>query len=227
MIRCRQRARNDSTFPHRAVLPQPKVRYAVRAMTTMACAPIMICVPAATVELVSNSACVVILMFPLSTECLVRQTELNGFVMGIEQQQEAVIGDPLAAVVESKESAVDEDAQRPSVANFPVLTRHLLARGLEPCAIFDANAMNWAPLEPIATVKHWVGLSQLNDRASEGKEALVHARPVQPRDLVVLAICIVVASLSPSEFVPGNQHRDALREQQRRQEIPHLANSQQ
>ena len=113
--------------------------------------------------------------------------------------------DPLAAFVESKESAVDEDPQRPSVAHFPVLPQHLLARGLEPCAILDADAMTWAPLKPIGTVKHWVGLPQLNDRASEGKEVLVHARPVQPRDFVVLAICVVVASLSPSEFVPGNQ----------------------
>ena len=53
----------DSLRAFDEIFPQPQVRYSVRAMTIMACAPIVICVPAETVEPGSNSACVAILMF--------------------------------------------------------------------------------------------------------------------------------------------------------------------
>ena len=56
-------ATRDSVRAFDEIFPQPKVRYAVRARTMMACAPIMVCVPAATVEPISTSACVAILMF--------------------------------------------------------------------------------------------------------------------------------------------------------------------
>ena len=49
------------------------------------------------------------------------------------------------------------------------------------------------------------------------------AAPVEPRDLgVVLTVRIVVAGLRIAELVPREQHRGALREHQRRQEISFL-----
>ena len=47
--------------------------------------------------------------------------------------------------------------------------------------------------------------------------------PVDPTDLVVLAVGVVVALLGPAEFVAGQHHRRALGEQQRRQHVAHLA----
>ena len=47
--------------------------------------------------------------------------------------------------------------------------------------------------------------------------------PVDPADLVVLAIGVVVAVLRAAELVAGKQHRRALRQQQRREEIALLA----
>ena len=46
--------------------------------------------------------------------------------------------------------------------------------------------------------------------------------PIHPTDLVVLAICVVVAGLRPPALVAGHDHRRPLREQQRGQEIADL-----
>ena len=48
---------------------------------------------------------------------------------------------------------------------------------------------------------------------------LFDQRPVEPRHLVVLAIGVVVAALGAPAFVPHQQHRHALAQQERRQHI--------
>src|SRR2546423_3508713 len=46
--------------------------------------------------------------------------------------------------------------------------------------------------------------------------------PVEPRNLVVLTPGVVVAALCSRRLVAGDEHRDALRQQQRREEVSHL-----
>ncbi len=46
--------------------------------------------------------------------------------------------------------------------------------------------------------------------------------PVDPGNLVVLAVAVVVAALGSAKLVAGQQHRNALGEEQRDEEIPHL-----
>lgn len=49
-----------------------------------------------------------------------------------------------------------------------------------------------------------------------------HVVPVEPRNLVVLAVGVVVPSLRPSYLVPCDEHRRSLRNHQRREEILYL-----
>ena len=51
-------------------------------------------------------------------------------------------------------------------------------------------------------------------------------RPVEPADLVVLAVGIVVAALRPPDLVAHQQHRRAQRQQRDGQEVLHLAMAQ-
>ena len=48
---------------------------------------------------------------------------------------------------------------------------------------------------------------------SEFRQFLVCVFPVQPRNLVVLAIGVVVTSLTAADFIPTEQHRNALRQE--------------
>ena len=50
--------------------------------------------------------------------------------------------------------------------------------------------------------------------------------PVDPADLVVLAVGVVVAALRAIQLVARQQHRHALREEQRGQHVAHLAAAQ-
>ena len=68
-----------------------------------------------------------------------------------------------------------------------------------------------------------VVLPQGNDPPREGEQLLVGVVPVEPRHLVVLAVGVVVAALRAAELVAGEQHRHALREEQRREQVSLLA----
>lgn len=51
---------------------------------------------------------------------------------------------------------------------------------------------------------------------------LVHECPIEPADLVILAVCVVVAFLCTPYFVASHKHGNATREQQDRHEVAHL-----
>ena len=58
------------------------------------------------------------------------------------------------------------------------------------------------------------------------EQLLVDVVPVEPRDLVVLAVGVVVPALRAADLVAAEQHRNALREEQRRQDVALLPRSQ-
>src|ERR1700749_4330168 len=63
---------------------------------------------------------------------------------------------------------------------------------------------------------------QVLDKSNQ-RLALPTDIPVEPTDLIVLAIRIVVALLRAPEFIAGQEHRGALGKQERRQKIPDLS----
>src|SRR3954464_13646021 len=79
--------------------------------------------------------------------------------------------------------------------------------------------MDRAPLEPAASPEHGVTLSETDQAAREREKILVEVFPVVPRDLVVLAIRVVVALLCASELVAPEKHRHTLRQHERGEKI--------
>jgi hypothetical protein len=67
-----------------------------------------------------------------------------------------------------------------------------------------------------------MAVAHADQPAGELQQVLVGARPVVPRCLIVLAIAVVVAVLGAADLVAAEQHRHALRQHQRREEIAHL-----
>ena len=110
----------------------------------------------------------------------------------------------------------------------------------ESSAVFEITT-------PDATLKYWVwiekGLPLRIEAVVEGVErgargdaraipdvdavgVALEQAPVEPGDLVVLAIRVVVARLRVAELVAREQHRHALRQEQRGEEVAHLARAQ-
>jgi len=81
-------------------------------------------------------------------------------------------------------------------------------------------------LLPVAAPKDRMRQPQLDEAAGEVVQRHVATAPVEPRDLVVLTPGIVVAVLRSPPLVATEHHRDTLREQQRREEVPLLPRAQ-
>ena len=95
-------------------------------------------------------------------------------------------------------------------------------RRREPADVADLRAMDRSALEPPPAAEHRMAMPEPDQAARELEQRLVGVRPVVPRNLVVLAVCVVVALLRPADFVAADEHRHTLRQKQRGQEVPRL-----
>ena len=158
-----------------------------------------------------------------------RQREGHVLVVGVEEQQERVVLDRLAARRAVGDLlAVEEDAEDVGGGLLPVALGHAPAVGAEPPDVGQARALALAPGQELAAAEDRVGLAQLDQALGELEVlALALAQPpLEPGDLVVLAPGVVVAVLGAAELVAAEQHRHALREEQRGEEVALLAPAQ-
>ena len=80
----------------------------------------------------------------------------------------------------------------------------------------------------LAAAQPGVGVPERDQRAGEAEQfrILFRQRPVEPGQLVVLAVGVVVALLSAPELISGQQHGNALAGQQDRERVLHLGHPQ-
>ena len=146
---------------------------------------------------------------------------LDRLIGGIEDHEKAVVDDAFTIGVGRRNCfAVQKNCDRTGESGVPIVVGHLLAVGTKPRQIFDAA--DRTPLEPAASSEHRMTVTECHDALTPFREIGVDLFPVEPRDLVVLAVGVVVATLSATEFVATEQHRNALREQQRRHQVATL-----
>lgn len=150
--------------------------------------------------------------------------------MGVEAQQERVVQQPLTAGVAVGDAvAVEEHRDGLGEIGAPVLVGHLGAVGGEPGdvaqPVLAAPSHRLAGEEP-APAEHRVLGAQRRHHPGEGQQVHVRVGPVDPGELVVLAVAVVVAVLGAAQLVAVTDHRHALRQQQRGQEIALLAGPQ-
>ena len=96
------------------------------------------------------------------------------------------------------------------------------AVGPEPRDVGRVRAERLA-VEEVAAPEHRMRAPEGDQPLREREQRAVLVLPVEPRDLVVLAVGVVVAALRAADLVAAEQHRDALREEQRGEEVALLA----
>src|SRR6185437_15981586 len=113
-------------------------------------------------------------------------------------------------------------AKAAGVAVLPTLLGHLGPGRIEPGDVADAELLVEIAGQVTAAAEYRVPMPKLGELFDEGDQRLAALAdvPVDPADLVVLAISVVVAALGAGELVASEQHRRALAEQQRRQDVP-------
>src|SRR5260370_12050388 len=110
----------------------------------------------------------------------------------------------------------------------PFFLAHLVTTRIEPHHIPNFRTSNPPALEKFRTAKDRMIFPELNQSSGESKQLILLfiALPIEPTNLIVLAISVIVSVLRSAPFVAAAEHRHALRKKQRRQKIPALTSSQ-
>ena len=108
---------------------------------------------------------------------------------------------------------------------LPVLLGHLAAVRPEPGQVLEVRVPDVLAAEEAAPLQHRLldCRSRMSRRVNSSSDLLPLVQvPVHPGELVVLAVGVVVAALGPADLVAGQQHRHALRDEERGEEVAHL-----
>src|SRR5262245_44668678 len=116
------------------------------------------------------------------------------------------------------------DTKAPYVGRLPGLGGHLLARGVEPVDFLRLVAVQRLAMEKPPAMERRLLVVDRDEPAYERQQLLLVLIqfPIEPRDLVVLAVSVVVAALAVADFVARQEHRNSLRDNQRREKGPLL-----
>ena len=166
---------------------------------------------------------------PLPTGVARRKGEFHSFLGRVDDQQEAVINDRLALLVGDLQClAIQENANGTIPVCVPGFIGNLLSIRIKPGDIHLHDILAFfsdrAVLKKLPAMKIRVRRTNVNEPDSKFEKpftSLIQI-PVVPRQLIVLAIGVVVSSLRTSYFIASRKHRHTLRLHQRRQKITHL-----
>src|SRR3954452_17051901 len=95
-----------------------------------------------------------------------------------------------------------ERGDRPGVGVLPVARLHRRSVGSQPADLPGR--------EEALTVERGVSATERTELADEGRKLVVGVLPVDPADVVVLAVGVVVATLRAGELVAADYQRHAV-----------------
>ncbi|KAF1030541.1 MAG: hypothetical protein GAK37_01254 [Pseudomonas sp.] len=152
---------------------------------------------------------------------------MDRVVVCIHHQQQRGIGAG-AADAGFLGAAVQQHAQAAAVAVLPLLGGHLVAVRRKPRHVLDPDVFVVVAHQKTPAPQDRIRQAQLDQAFDEREQrlAIIVQVPVDPADLAVLAVRVVVAVLGAGEFISGHHHRRTLGQQQGGEEIAHLAQAQ-
>src|SRR5206468_2445765 len=110
----------------------------------------------------------------------------------------------------------------------PFIIRHFVPVWSQPGNVFDRGTSNRAALKKTAPVETRMSSADCDQALHilDQVAIILLEPPVNPAQLVVLAIRVVVATLCSAELIACQEHRNTLREEQAGQQITRLAGAQ-
>ena len=164
---------------------------------------------------------------PLLAIPFVRQRELDRLVVGVEDQDEVVVHHLVAVPIHLRDiRTVEIDHHRERVRVLPVGHIHDRTGMVEPFGLRDLvhRVARRTAGEEAAPMQHRMAQTQVDHLGDERQHLLLRIVevPIRPRDLVVLAVRVVVAALRAHDLVAAADHRDALADEQCGEHVAHL-----
>ena len=121
-------------------------------------------------------------------------------MMGIENNVKAVVSyDPAVIIQPFNALAVQKNCERLRKVFFPVVFFHFFSIGQEPGNIFNRCAFYRLTVEPLCPAKNRVVFPQLNQCSRKIQQISICCGPIEPGNLVVLTISIVISQLRSSQ----------------------------
>src|SRR6185437_8337663 len=152
-----------------------------------------------------------------------RDAKFQILMPGVEHDEKAFIDVALAARgVELAGGAAQDIADAARHWIPPILDGRFLALRRDPADVLEAGFRNRLAAEEARPREDAMAAAQIDEETHEIAELLVlrtDAQPVGPRDIVVLAVSVVVAALRAADLVAREQHRNTQRQQQGGEQI--------
>src|SRR5258707_15622273 len=110
-----------------------------------------------------------------------RQAERHRLVVGVEEDEEAIVDDRLASLIRRGNAlAAEEDADAAGKSVLPIVVGHLAAVGLEPADVADVNTAQRTAIEPAPALKDGMLAAERDHARGEGEETVVDVLPIEP-----------------------------------------------
>ena len=102
---------------------------------------------------------------------------------------------------------------------------HARAAWVVPGDIGESSVIIGLTGEEFGSAQGWVKATQRDERLGESQEVCVEfvGFPNEPGDRIVLAIRVVISKLGTANFIAHQKHRNALAQQESRQEVSELS----
>src|SRR3954462_8279133 len=132
------------------------------------------------------------------------QHERDGLVMRVEQKEERLIANRLAFEAQDiARVAAEKHSQTAHKRRSPFRIAHLVTTGIEPHHVLYLGAANSSALQKLRSAKDRMILTQFDQPPGEFDQSVLFfiPLPVEPADVIVLAIRVVVPFLGSAEFI--------------------------
>jgi hypothetical protein len=101
------------------------------------------------------------MVLPLGALAVLRQHELDRFVVAVQEDEQVVVGQAVAVGVDLRQRPPAEPhPDRADPPLVPLLVGHRLAVGAEPGQVLDEGAADLAPLEEAGSAEAGVGMAR-------------------------------------------------------------------
>ena len=98
------------------------------------------------------------------------QLKRNGFPVAVHQDQEPVVGDDLAPLVDLQHHlAIEQHSHGTDIAGLPFLVRHVVSAGIDPADIADFLPVNAPALKISPPVHNGMFFPQGNQKTNRVK----------------------------------------------------------
>ncbi len=156
---------------------------------------------------------------PIQQSGFLGENKRDRFIRGVQEDENI---SELVGLLRLFIDGASQPADQSGVLFAPV---HARAARVVPGDICEFPVVVGFTGEEFGAAQGWVEMTQRDERLGESQQVFIKfvGFPIKPGDRIVLAISVVVSKLGTANFITHQEHRNALAQQESRQEVSELS----